>query len=60
MWSLVLTTCKVYFFIAFHIETEKITLLQMLLIEIIKKKSGEKIITHFLSEMIANIVKHLF
>lgn len=53
MWSLVLIICKVYFLIAPHIKMEEITLLQKHLIEFLK--SGEKIITHLLSGMIANI-----
>lgn len=59
MWSLVLIICKMHSFIASHIEMEEIIILQERLLEI-KKKNGEKIITHLLNEMIANTVKHLF
>ena len=54
MWSLVLIICKMHSFIASHI-----IILQERLLEI-KRKNGEKIITHLLNEMIANTVKHLF
>lgn len=53
-WPLVLIICKVYSFIAPHIEMEEVILLQKNLMEFFFL-SGEEIITHLLSGMIANI-----